>query len=127
MTVIGSTAYVAVHSSGLQAIDVSDPLNPTIIGSVDTPGFARGVAIIGNSAFVADGNRGLSIVPAPAEITPLSIAGDREINTTFPSPAIEGHYTIRVFNNTQFHELPGAVTFSNEMAKHRQNYGLAIL
>ena len=41
--------------SGLQVIDVSDPENPTIVGSADTPGWAAGVYVSGNYAYVADG------------------------------------------------------------------------
>ena len=35
---------------------------PQIIGSVDTPGWARGVFISGNHAFVADRGSGLQII-----------------------------------------------------------------
>ena len=41
VTVVGTTAYVADGDSGLQVIDVSNPASPQIIGSVDTPGYAR--------------------------------------------------------------------------------------
>jgi hypothetical protein len=35
-------------------IDITDPLNPQIIGICDTPGSARAIALSGNAAFVAD-------------------------------------------------------------------------
>ena len=38
VTVVGTTAYVADFFSGLQAIDVSTPSSPQIIGSVDYTG-----------------------------------------------------------------------------------------
>jgi hypothetical protein len=41
---------VADWGSGLQVIDVNDPENPQIIGSVDTPGEAVGVTVVGNTA-----------------------------------------------------------------------------
>ena len=40
--------------SGLQVIDVSTPASPQIIGSVDTPGIAEGVTVVGTTAYVAD-------------------------------------------------------------------------
>ncbi|MDY6954769.1 MAG: dockerin type I domain-containing protein, partial [Thermodesulfobacteriota bacterium] len=43
-------------------VDVSDPRDPTIIGSVDTPGTASGVAVIGEKAYVADGLWGLQVI-----------------------------------------------------------------
>jgi hypothetical protein len=39
----------------LQVIDVSDPANPQRVGGYDTSGSARGVAVSGNYAYVADG------------------------------------------------------------------------
>ncbi len=45
--------------AGLQVIDVSDPANPAILGFVDTPGGAAGVAVSGTVAYVADTSSGL--------------------------------------------------------------------
>ena len=59
---VDQTAYVADGSSGLQVIDVSDPQNPAIIGSADTPGSARGVFVIDQTAYVADGSYGLQVI-----------------------------------------------------------------
>jgi hypothetical protein len=54
--VSGTIAYVADNNSGLQVIDVSNPMSPTLMGFVDTPGFARKVAIYETTALVADDN-----------------------------------------------------------------------
>ena len=40
-----------------QVIDITNPASPGIVGSVDTPGDARGVAVVGSYAYVADGAR----------------------------------------------------------------------
>jgi len=40
--------------SGLQIIDVSDPAAPTVTGTVETPGFALDVEVVGNYSYVAD-------------------------------------------------------------------------
>ncbi len=37
VAVSGAVAYVAAEFTGLQVIDVSDPQNPAILGSVATP------------------------------------------------------------------------------------------
>ena len=41
---------------------MSDPQNPAIIGAKDTPGSAIGVAVIGQTAYVADGEAGLQVI-----------------------------------------------------------------
>jgi hypothetical protein len=56
VAVRGSYAYVTDGYSGLQIVDISDPLNPFIASAYDTPGYARRVTLVGNRAYVADGN-----------------------------------------------------------------------
>jgi hypothetical protein len=52
---VGSLAYVAAGSAGLQIVDVSSPTAPRIVGATDTPGNAHAVAVGGNGyAYVAD-------------------------------------------------------------------------
>jgi hypothetical protein len=41
--------------AGLRVIDVSNPSNPREVGFFDTPGYAYGVYVSGNYAYVADG------------------------------------------------------------------------
>lgn len=67
-------AYVAAGSAGLQVVDVSDPLVPRIIGSVDTNGNANDVRILGRYAYVADGGAGLKIIDIVNPALPV-IAG----------------------------------------------------
>ena len=54
MAVAGSHAYVADGESGLRVINVADPATPVETGFYDTPGYARGVVVVGNLAYVAD-------------------------------------------------------------------------
>jgi hypothetical protein len=51
---MGNYAYVADFAAGLQVIDVSNPASPQRVGGYDTSGYARGVAVSGNYAYVAD-------------------------------------------------------------------------
>ena len=55
--------------SGLQVIDITNPQSPQIVGSVDTPGYAHGVAVSGTHAYVADDDSGLQVIDItnPAE------------------------------------------------------------
>ena len=49
-----------METAGLQVIDVSNPANPLRVGGYDTSGYAWGVAVVGNYAYVADGDAGLA-------------------------------------------------------------------
>ena len=59
----GTKAYVADGGNGLVVIDISNPVNPSKLGSY-TAGYANGVALSndGTKAYVADGDNGLVIV-----------------------------------------------------------------
>ncbi|MBN2002352.1 MAG: hypothetical protein JXA21_03250 [Anaerolineae bacterium] len=44
-----------------------DPHNPVSVAVFDTPGSANGVAAVGDSIYVADGNAGLTILNVVAK------------------------------------------------------------
>jgi hypothetical protein len=52
--IVGSLAYVAAGSSGLQIVDVSNPYAPQVIGAIDTPGTAYAVDVANGYAYVSD-------------------------------------------------------------------------
>jgi Ca2+-binding RTX toxin-like protein len=72
--VIGNYAYVADSFSGLQIIDISNPLTPTLKGNYDTSGSAYGVQVVGNYAYVADGEGGLKIIDVSEFTNPANQA-----------------------------------------------------
>lgn len=51
----GKYAYVTTLYSGLRVVDISTPSSPSEIGYYDTPGLARGIALMGDYALIADG------------------------------------------------------------------------
>jgi hypothetical protein len=71
--VSGNYAYVADYSSGLRVIDITDPANPSVVGTCDTPGFANGVYISGNYAYVADDHSGLQVIDISNPANPFVI------------------------------------------------------
>lgn len=71
--VSGNYAYVAAGSTGLQVVNVSNPLSPQIIGSRDTPGTAIDVRIVGNLAYIADGESGLQVMDISNPASPTII------------------------------------------------------
>jgi len=107
--VSGNTAFVADRYGGLQIIDVSDLRNPLIIGSVDTPASASGVAVSGTNLLVAAGD--LLTIPLSKEIFPVVVEGETEISLSLPAPFIAGFYTLTVFNETETYTLADAVIF----------------
>ena len=50
----GDYAYVADYQAGLWVVDVTQPAAPREVAFVDTPGYAVGVTIAGQYAYVAD-------------------------------------------------------------------------
>jgi len=73
VTLSGVHAFVADYSSGLQVIDISDPLNPTVVGTCDTPGNAHTVAVAGDYAYVGDSSSGLQVVDVSDPANPVLI------------------------------------------------------
>jgi hypothetical protein len=67
-------AYVADGSGGLQVIDVSNPSNPSILGSQSTSDRARDVCIAGDYAYVPHAN-----------VPPSSTSGLEIIDISIPS------------------------------------------
>ncbi len=56
--VVGSRAYVALGSSGLQLVDISNPSSPILRGRTDMPGAARRLQVQDNLAYVASSGLG---------------------------------------------------------------------
>ncbi len=55
-------AYVASENAGLEVVDVSNPLSPTLIGAYDSgSSFSQDVAVSGTTAYIAD-THGLQLV-----------------------------------------------------------------
>lgn len=72
--VIGSIAYVADGTGGLQIIDVTDPAAPVRLGAYHTPGDAAGLQVAGNRVYVADSSAGLMIFDVSNPATPALLA-----------------------------------------------------
>ena len=57
-------AYVADDDSGIQVIDISDPEDPVIIGSLDAPGWVNDVSVSGGYLYAASDSTGVTIYKA---------------------------------------------------------------
>jgi hypothetical protein len=102
----GQFAYVADGDSGLQILDISDPINPTHVSNFNTIGRAGDVFILGLHAFVADGDSGVQILDTSNPYNPLPVA-------RYSTAA----FALKVFVNDDFlyiaiHDIPYHVNFS---------------
>jgi len=119
VTAFGNYAYVAYGSAGLRILDVSDAMNPTYVGSYDTPSSSYMIDVAGNYTYLADNFSGLQIIdtsdPAnpvfkgsydtPGRATGVAVSGNHAyvadygsglqiINVSDPAnPTFEGSYS----------------------------------
>ncbi len=87
---VDSDGYSGDRDSSLQVIDINDPANPSVTGSVDLPGNARALAISGDYAYVADGHDGLTIVRISNPVYPY-VAGNVDTSGTTRNIAVSGN------------------------------------
>ncbi len=90
-------AYAASGFSGLVILDITVPSSPTLAGAYDTAGFANGVTVSGNYAYVADdgkaildGSSGLVIIDISDPSSP-SLTGTYDSIYAYSS-VISGNY-----------------------------------
>ncbi|MDX1998703.1 MAG: Ig-like domain-containing protein [Thermoanaerobaculia bacterium] len=100
----GDHAVVASGATGLYVVDVTNPLAPEIVGAVDTPGNANDLVIVGDYAYVADGN-GLVIVDladptAPQIVASWLLPGDASQTGPVSDLAVQDGRTYLAAGNT---------------------------
>ncbi len=77
LKIYGNHLFVAAHNKGFRIYSLSNPENPTLIGSLTT-GFTDvfDMALSGDTLFVADGGGGLKIVDISNLSAPVILAGE---------------------------------------------------
>ncbi len=116
LDIVGHYAFVANMGSGLQVVDVSTPSTPVVIATIDTLGNAQDVEVVDGFPCIADGSAGFIVVYPPLEIGTVTITDQTDMSLTLPTPPISGRYTLRVFNDNAFYELPSAVNFTEDLS-----------
>jgi len=104
VVVDGDYAYVADGENGLVIINVEDPLAPKFAGNYipsygspaaagvyDTDGFASGVAVSGDYAYVADGTNGLVVIDVSDRTAPVEV-GSYDTDGTARRVVVQGSY-----------------------------------
>ncbi len=72
-------------------IDVSNPANPQRVGGYDTSGYAYGVAVSGNYAYVADYDAGLQVIDVSNPANPQRVGGYDTSGSAY-GVAVSGNY-----------------------------------
>ena len=64
LAVEGDLAYLTEINAGLSVLDISDPADPVVLGTLDTPGHAHAISVSdgGQLGYVADGECGVRVV-----------------------------------------------------------------
>ncbi|MFB3894947.1 MAG: M6 family metalloprotease domain-containing protein [bacterium] len=91
VTVSGSYAYLADEYYGLQVIDISDPNNLMVITSVESPGFATGLAKSGNYLYMTNDYAGINVLDVSVPSSP-SKKGNLNPPGIAYNAAISGNY-----------------------------------
>lgn len=73
LAVNGNYAYAALGDTGLAVLNVAVPDRPTVVGTLDTAGFAGGLVVSGTLAYVADETNGLVIVNVADKAAPVVV------------------------------------------------------
>jgi hypothetical protein len=110
------TAFIVKVNLGLEIVNISNPLIPVYLSSIDTPGESHNVKIGSHYAYIADGDAGLTIIDItdlnnPAYITTKQTNG-RNMGVcyanTVTQPNIytaEYSYGVEAFDNTSIINL----------------------
>jgi hypothetical protein len=89
VAVSGNYAYVVFRKpgmppqeiiDGLEIIDISDPTKPRRVSGCDIGGFATGVAVSGNHAYVAGTLTGLQVIDISDPANPKRVGGNSSIS-----------------------------------------------
>ncbi len=101
VSVSGNYAYLA--NGYLLIIDISDPANPVLADTCDTPGRALDIYISGNYAYIADQYRGLQIVDISDPIAPRVVGPGYEAPGWARGICISGDYAYVAYDGSGLH------------------------
>ena len=86
-------------------IDITDPANPQIVGSVDTPGTAWRLAVSGTHTYVADFESGLQVIDITDPASP-QIVGSVDTPDNAQGVAVSGSYAYVAAGESGLQVLP---------------------
>ncbi|MBT7409796.1 MAG: hypothetical protein HN826_08860 [Methylococcales bacterium] len=102
-------AYIAGFQSGFFIIDITNPLSPIIVGSVDTPGNALDVFVIGNTAYVADSSSGLQVIDISNIGSPIIVGSIKTPHNAKKVFVLGNHAYVADGNNKSTNDTDGGL------------------
>ena len=87
--IVGTVAYVAAGDAGFFVVDIGDPANPAILGSWESPGAARSVAVSGDYAYLAE--EGLRVIDVSEPSTPNPVGFHDTASTALAVEVADGY------------------------------------
>ncbi len=91
VTISSNLAFVAMYSSGLFILDISDESNPRLVGSYNSPGLALSVAVSGRYAYLADESAGVQVIDVIDPASPVRVGGFNTPGKAY-DVAVSGNY-----------------------------------
>jgi parallel beta-helix repeat protein len=95
IAVAGRFAYLVESAAGLQAIDISNPDAPLLVGRIDTPSQTLNVVTAGSLLYVTDLIFGLQVIQGPTDIVDTDGDGVIDFFDVFPINSAESRDTDR--------------------------------
>ncbi len=103
--VAGKYAYLSRYDSGgpfdgnLQILDISNPNDPFVIGSIDLDDDVYGVSVVGDVAYVAGLDKGLMVVDVSSPTSPSLVTTMNIDGYAFGVSANDQYACVAVFND----------------------------
>jgi hypothetical protein len=94
VAMVGDYAYLGGDKAGLEVVDISNPEEPELVGSVGTPSEVHGVAQSGDIVLAADYRYGLRILPmqcpGQSTVTATQVPAAIAHLSAYPNPVAAG-------------------------------------
>ncbi|ORJ59603.1 hypothetical protein [Geothermobacter hydrogeniphilus] len=114
--------YIADLSGGVQAIDVSRPSHPRLIGRIVVPGMAKQVLPGPDFLWLRAAGSRLFQLPDVVEAGSVSLTTRGRLEAVLSRPAADGYYTLRISGPNGEQEIPGAIHVGSSPS-HRSGAG----
>ncbi len=73
LAIADDTVYIAADREGVQMVNVSDPLSPTLISSLAVPGRVTDIQVREGRAYVAAGSAGVHVLDVSSPVSPTLV------------------------------------------------------
>jgi hypothetical protein len=108
----GQRLAVSCRFAGVHYVDIREPRQPKLLGKFNLLDASRGVLLEAEQIFLAGGNQGVSVFPAPVEMKRLASVSSTQLQVEFPDVDHPGRYSLQVGNGRELSVVEGAANLS---------------